>query len=140
MWGGDGQGYNTPYPHYWIIVSRNETGWDKGDKHGKPPLLVVPLNSYISEEETPVGPSDVLVPSLLEDGKTSIARCGQLRAYRHRKKMKPYTGPGIGDELLKEIDSKLIQVLGLEDHVDALIKEALIAHGVNIDGAGPRGL
>ena len=25
MWGGDGQGYATPYKHYWIVVSRHES-------------------------------------------------------------------------------------------------------------------
>lgn len=132
MWSGDGQGYRTPYEHYWIVVSRHETGLDRGDKFGKPPLLVVPLNSYINEEETPIGPSDVKIVSLFGDNKVSIARCGQLRACRRTKKIKGYDGPGISDELLTEIDSRLVEVLGLEDHVNSLIKKALAEHGVNL--------
>lgn len=131
MWGSDGQTYNTPYPHYWIIVSRDEIGWaNPGEKFGKPPLLVVPLNSYV-EGETPVGPSDILIneeskiPFPLPTGKPTIVRCGQLRACPRRKKIAAYNGPGVSDELLAEIDKKLVEVLGLEEYIESRIKQAL---------------
>ncbi len=134
-WGGDGQGFNTPYKHYWIIVSRDEIGWADDDKYGRPPLLVVPLNSYVSEEETPVGPSDILITDKskipLLGGKPSIVRCGQLRACRRTKKI-DFGRRYVGEELMAEIDRKLIEVLGLEDHVSSLIKDALAKHGVNL--------
>jgi len=130
MWQGDGQGYGTPYEHYWIIVSRTETSLSKGGKHGPPPLLVVPMNS---PDEDGISPSDVEVKGLLEKDKTSIIRCGQLRAFRRTKKLKLYDGPYVSDPVMNLVDEALVHALELDAHIQKVVKEALRAHGVNIE-------
>ncbi len=132
-WGGDGIGYTTPFKHYWIIVSRDDIGFEYLSSPSQPhlqPLLVVPMNSYIDPKKTPVGASDILIEDESRfkfplDGGPTIVRCGQLRTCRSRKssKIEHHHGVSVCDELLKEIDEKLVQVLGLEDYIERLVKE-----------------
>ena len=139
MWGGDGQGYATPYKHYWIVVSRHETAWATPHrKYGRPPLLVVPLNSFENETDTPIGPSDL--PILDESefpfplGKPTVVRCGHVRALLRRgnERIEGFDGPAVTEELMAAIDTKLVEVFGLEDHVQLRINEALQAHGMKL--------
>jgi hypothetical protein len=129
-WQGDGQGYGTPYEHYWIIVSRSETSLSKGGKHGPPPLLVVPINSYDKDNRSP---SDVEVKGLLEEGRLSVIRCGQLRALRRMKKLKLYEGCAVNASVMELVDEALVHALDLDVHIQKLIKAALQAHGVNVE-------
>lgn len=126
MW-ADGRAYKAP--HYWIIVSRDAIGLEPKTNDSKvfrPPLLVVPINSYVAGV-TEIGPSDVIVEEgLFLEGHANVIRCGYLGYYpRMNKPVTFYEGAGVPDKIMNKVDEKLVEVLELTDYIERLVKERM---------------